>query len=88
MQGLLAFYRKVRSGDPGTVTGLPVGLRLLESLIVLSEARARADLRQVWLPSPSAHFACYVCSSLGRLCKERAIVSPLWLSSTTVCFWI
>ena len=62
MQGLLAFYRKVRGGDPSTLTGLPVGLRLLESLIALSQARARADLRQVQLPILSTHVACYMCS--------------------------
>ena len=86
MQGLLAFYRKVRSGEPSTVTGLPVGLRLLKSLIALSQARARADLRQVQLPVLSAHIACYMCSSLGQLYEERTIVSPLWLFSTSVCF--
>ena len=85
MQGLLAFYRKVRSGDPSTVTGLPVGLRLLESLIALSEARARADLRQVWLPTLIAHIAHCMCSNVGQLCKEETTMSPLWLFSTSVC---
>ena len=57
LQALQAFYLKARRGGATPVTGLPVNLRLLETLIHLCEARARADLRQVW-PSVPGRRAC------------------------------
>ena len=48
LQALQTFYLKAKREGVTPVTGLPVNLRLLETLIRLCEARARADLRQVW----------------------------------------
>ena len=68
IQGLQAFYCKIRRAGCSTLTGLPVGLRLLESLIALSEARARADLRQVWLTIllVNAVISAYMCSHTAK----------------------
>lgn len=53
-QALQSFYLKVSRESPSAspVTGLPVNLHLLESLVRLAEARARADLRQVLFAVP------------------------------------
>lgn len=52
LQALQAFYLKAKREGATPATGLPVNLRLLETLIRLCEARARADLRQVWPSVP------------------------------------
>lgn len=48
VQALQSFYLKVRSEGCTSVTGTSPYLHLLETLIRLAEARARADLRQVY----------------------------------------
>ena len=51
VQALQSFYLRVRSEGCTSVTGTTPNLHLLETLIRLAEARARADLRQVyWCP--------------------------------------
>ena len=47
MQVLRAFYLDLRAKSAGA--GAPITTRQLEALVRLAEARARADLRQVWL---------------------------------------
>ncbi len=48
MQVLRAFYLDLRAKSAAG-GGAPITTRQLEALVRLAEARARADLRQVWL---------------------------------------
>ena len=62
-QALQSFYLRARREGSRTVAGLDPDLRVLETLIRIAEARARADLRQVVLPQVVGHKlrqGCYV----------------------------
>ena len=73
LQALQRFYLKAKREGWTTVAGLATNLHLLETLIRLAEARARADLQQVLLPQLATRMSVSVDQrpeDWGSMCKR------------------
>ena len=87
VQTLQSFYMKLRSEGCTSVTGTTPNLHLLETLIRLAEARARADLRQVYwchlLTSDQSLLVATIAFHMSgsdlsdKLCSQHLCVAPL-----------
>ena len=84
LQALQSFYLRARREGSQNVAGLGPNLHLLETLIRLSEARARADLRQADLLTPSINEGiCFVLRPMSV--KWQPPGSKTWSGEHHLC---